>query len=125
MLYYYELFTFIFTFIFITMYSSFVMSTTFCNHSHSPIRPVHHGKLVHLDALPSIHGHTMHVLRQMLWHLHQLVAENPHQHQWGFLARHGEPQNRWFISWKMPEMDDDWGYPHDYGNLVDCPASHL
>ena len=26
----------------------------------------------------------------------------------------GNPQNGWFISWKIPsfEMDDDWGYPH-------------
>jgi hypothetical protein len=30
----------------------------------------------------------------------------------------GVPQNRWFISWKNPTINDDnWGYPCDLGNL--------
>ena len=32
--------------------------------------PIIFGNEVHL-APPSIHGHTMHVLRHVLWHLHQ------------------------------------------------------
>ena len=38
---------------------------------------------------------------------------------WGVSSR-GSPSNRWLIFWKIPsfEMDDDWGYPHDSGNLL-------
>ena len=37
----------------------------------------------------------------------------------GVPARHGAtPIAGWLISGNIPsfEMDDDWGYPHDYGN---------
>ena len=38
---------------------------------------------------------------------------------WGFPARKmGNPQLAgWFLLGKIPsrKMDDDWGYPHDYG----------
>ena len=43
--------------------------------------------------------------------------------KWGFPARKmGVPPVRWMVcvNGKLPsfEMDDDWGYPHDSGNLL-------
>ena len=32
----------------------------------------------------------------------------------------GIHQNRWFIGENPIKMDDDWGYPHDLGNLHIC-----
>ena len=47
---------------------------------------------------------------------------------WGFPAHHGGTQNyRWmvFVNGKILdlEMDDDWVYPHDSGNLHISPIS--
>ena len=39
----------------------------------------------------------------------------------------GDPQNGWFISGKIhenPSMDENWGYPHDFGNLQMWRAAH-
>ena len=32
-------------------------------------------------------------------------------HKWGYPKLAG-----WFVSWKTPKMDDNWGYTHDLGN---------
>jgi len=39
----------------------------------------------------------------------------------------GIPKNGWFISGKIhenPSMDENWGYPHDFGNLQMRRAAH-
>ena len=40
-------------------------------------------------------------------------------HRFRSFLKWGYPQNEWFLLGKIPsfEMDDDWGYPYDSGNL--------
>ena len=40
------------------------------------------------------------------------------KHTWGCPARHGDTQelDGLFHGDSQSKMDDDWGYPHDYGN---------
>ena len=46
---------------------------------------------------------------------------NPYQPtsrmEWRFPARNlGDPHWLGSLHWKIPKMDDDWGYPYDLGN---------
>ena len=36
---------------------------------------------------------------------------------YGSFPRMGAPKNGWFMMEHPVKMDDDWGYPDDYGNL--------
>ena len=46
------------------------------------------------------------------------LASRPTTYLFGGFHKWGTPIAGWFSSWKIPsfEMDDDWGYPYDFGN---------